>query len=125
MGQVDPFSRRPLAAGQPHEHVERASVNKHTPGPWRLNENNSWKTHPFSITVRKPGVNSTTIANIPTRVTLTPQEHQANARLISAAPDLLEALQTMPQGLLATDEDLMRWIETARGAIDKATGPTT
>ena len=75
--------------------------------------------------MRKPGVNSTTIANIPTRMTLTPQEHQANARLIPAAPDLLEALQTMPQGLLTTDEDLWRWSDKARAAIDKATGENT
>jgi len=99
-------------------------MNNHTPGPWTLNENNNWKTNPFSITVRKPGVHSTTIVNIPTRMTIPPQEQQANARLVSAAPDLLEALQTMPQGLMTTDEDWMRWIETARTAIDKAIGET-
>jgi hypothetical protein len=68
-------------------------MNKHTPGPWRLNENSNWKTNPFSITVSKPGVHSTTISNIPTRMTVPPQEQKANARLISAAPDLLEALK--------------------------------
>ena len=99
-------------------------MSKHTPGPWRLNENNNWKTNPFSVTVRKFGVHSTTIANIPTRMTVPPQEQQANARLIAAAPDLLEALQTLPQGPLYTDEDWTRWIETARAAIDKATGET-
>jgi hypothetical protein len=30
----------------------------------------------------------------------------------------------MPQGLMTTDEDWMRWIETARTAIDKAIGET-
>lgn len=100
-------------------------MSNHTPGPWTLNENNNWKTNPFSITVRKPGVHSTTIVNIPTRMTIPSQEQQANARLVSAAPDLLEALQNMPQGLMTTDEDWMRWIETARAAIDKATGENT
>lgn len=99
-------------------------MNKHTPGPWRLNENNNWKTNPFSVTVRKFGVHSTTIANIPTRMTVPPQEQQANARLIAAAPDLLEALQTLPQGPLYTDDEMNLWVEKASAAIDKATGET-
>jgi hypothetical protein len=99
-------------------------MSKHTPGPWRLNENNNWKTNPFSVTVRKFGVHSTTIANIPTRMTVPPQEQQANARLIAAAPDLLEALQTLPQGPLYTDDEINLWVEKASAAIDKATGET-
>ena len=99
-------------------------MNKHTPGPWRLNENNNWKTNPFSVTVRKFGVHGTTIANIPTRMTVPPQEQQANARLIAAAPDLLEALQTLPQGPLYTDDEINLWVEKASAAIDKATGET-
>lgn len=98
----------------------------HTPGPWRFNDNTQWwKTNPYSVTVRKPGVSSATVANIPERATITPEERQANARLIAAAPDLLEALQTLPQSLAATDEDLNRWTEKARAAIVKATGETT
>lgn len=92
----------------------------HTKQEWRLNENNNWKTNPFSITVRKHGVHSTTIANIPTRMTIPPREQQANARLISAAPDLLDALMTLP-GVTATDEELWAWNDKARAAIDKAT----
>lgn len=97
-------------------------MTKHTPGPWLLNENNNWKTNPFSVTVRKPGVHSTTVANIPTRMTIPPSEQQANARLISAAPDLLDALITMPQSMLNTEQDWWDWIDKARAAIDKATG---
>lgn len=93
----------------------------HTPGPWLLNENNNWKTNPFSVTVRKPGVHSTTVANIPTRMTIPPLEQQANARLISAAPDLLDALMTWPQWIGATDDDIWAWVDKARAAIDKAT----
>jgi hypothetical protein len=92
----------------------------HTKQEWRLNINNNWKTNPFSITARKHGVHSTTIANIPTRMTIPPLEQQANARLISAAPDLLDALMTMP-GLGATDVELWAWNDKARAAIDKAT----
>jgi hypothetical protein len=92
----------------------------HTKQEWRLNINNNWKTNPFSITARKHGVHSTTIANIPTRMSIPPLEQQANARLISAAPDLLDALMTMP-GLGATDVELWAWNDKARAAIDKAT----
>jgi len=94
---------------------------KHTKEKWVLNENNNWKTNPFSITARKRGVHSTTIANIPTRMTIPPQEQKANARLISAAPDLLDALMTLP-GVTATDEELWAWNDKARNAINKATG---
>jgi hypothetical protein len=66
---------------------------QHTKETWRYNENSYWKTHPFSISVRKRGVNSAVVANIPVRATIPPEEQKANARLISAAPDLLEALQ--------------------------------
>ncbi len=93
----------------------------HTPGPWLLNENDGWKTNPFSVTVRKPGVHSTTIANIPTRQTISPEEQQANARLISAAPDLLDALLNLPQHHGATEQEWWDWIAIARAAIDKAT----
>jgi len=99
-------------------------MTKHTPEPWVLNENNNWKTNPFSITVRKRGVHSTTVANIPTRMTIPPAEQQANARLISAAPDLLNALVTMPQGMSSTDQEWWDWIDKARSAINKATGET-
>jgi len=93
----------------------------HTKERWVLNENNNWKTNPFSITARKRGVHSATIANIPTRMTIPPLEQQANARLISAAPDLLDALMTWPQWIGATDDDIWAWVDKARAAIDKAT----
>ena len=95
---------------------------KHTQEKWVLNENFNWKTNPFSITARKRGVHSTTIANIPTRMTIPPQEQKANARLISAAPDLFNALITMPQHHGATEQEWWDWIAIARAAIDKVTG---
>lgn len=93
----------------------------HTKQEWRLNINNNWKTNPFSITARKHGVHSTTIANIPTRMSIPPLEQQANARLISAAPDLLDALLKLPQHHGATEQEWWDWIAIARAAIDKAT----
>lgn len=94
----------------------------YTKEQWVFNQNNNWKTNPFSITTRKRGVHSTTIANIPTRMTIPPQEQQANARLISAAPDLLDALLKLPQHHGATEQEWWDWIDIARAAIDKATG---
>jgi predicted metalloendopeptidase len=89
----------------------------YTPGPWKLEENPNWKVNPFSITVRKPGVLSTAVAKIPTRMTVPPQEQKANARLISAAPDLLEALK-----VLLDNNEWLTGETAARAAIKKAEG---
>lgn len=104
----------------------------HTSGPWLLSHNTNWKTNPFSVTVRKPGVHNTTVANIPLRMTIPPQEQQANARLIAAAPDLLAALEYALKDM----EGARDWVREkspmigvlavsigmARAAIAKATG---
>lgn len=59
------------------------------------------------------------------------EEYQANARLISAAPELLEALRLMLSmfekhicGLPGPDDAADRW-DKARAAIDKAMGIST
>ena len=91
-------------------------MSKHTPGPWRLNDNTKyWKTNIFSITVRKHGVSSSTVANVPARATIPVSEAWANARLIAAAPDLLEAVK-------AALSDDQPYIEKCKAAIAKATG---
>lgn len=96
-------------------------MNKHTPGPWTAIAT-GWATNPHAVWVKKKGVHSVAVANLPDRATISEAEREANARLISAAPDLLDALQTMPQGLSSTDEEWWAWIDKARTAIDKATG---
>jgi hypothetical protein len=101
-------------------------MSKHTPGPWRFNDNTKWwKTNPFSITVPRHGVHGAAIANIPARATISRLEAEANARLISAAPDLLEALMTFPQSIAWTDDELWAWSKKAIDAIEKATGEIT
>lgn len=101
------------------------NVSKHTPGPWLFNDNSEyWTTHPFSVTVRKRGVHAVAVANIPARATIELSEAKANAQLIAAAPDLLDALVTMPQGMSSSDQDWWDWVDKARSAIDKATGGT-
>jgi len=73
------------------------NMSNYTPGPWRFNNNVQWGwvTNPFSVTVKKPGVHSAVVANMPARQTIPWTEAEANARLIAAAPDLLEALQRL------------------------------
>ena len=93
---------------------------KHTPGPWRyVRANPSPTTGEHLIAGAKPGYlaevrdcRSGSVA--------------ANARLISAAPDLLEALQwlvdILPDPDLDNDELQRTWTRRARAAIAKATG---
>lgn len=98
-------------------------TSKHSAGPWILSHNTNWKTNPFSVCVKKYGVHSTTIANIPTRMTIPPEEQQANARLIGAAPDLLAALRwALDQIEDDLDPDHQAALTAARTAIAKATG---
>ncbi len=61
-------------------------MSKTTPGPWVVyDDRNDWKTNRIEIAAR-----GKTVARIYHSV---PEEDLPNARLIAAAPDLLEALQ--------------------------------
>ncbi len=92
-------------------------MSKHTPGPWYAV--GYWVEHGDSVadicTCDPAAIEQEHLGR-------TSAEIEANARLIAAAPDLLEALKSMPQSMAATDDDLMRWVEKARAAIAKATG---
>ena len=91
-------------------------MNKHTPGPWTYEQisNNAYVIDENGSAVmlyRNPD-----------------DEMKANARLIAAAPELLEALE----GMLAIDQenhqrghdddDVCKEVQTARAAIAKAKG---
>lgn len=81
-------------------------MQQHTPGPWIANH--------FHVAARGPGIEDHCIVG---RVDgCTGQEALANARLIAAAPDLLEALIEMASGHSMAGE------ARARAAIAKATG---
>lgn len=100
----------------------------HTPGPWRWNKNDTciWPT-----SGRRAPVADVFTATDPATELSEPSdsfsaEETANARLIAAAPDLLEALKAIRLAFLspgyaknATDLQLA---DQARAAIAKATG---
>ena len=57
------------------------------------------------------------------------EEQEANAKLIAAAPDLLEALQDLKREIILSDVDMdyidshfKPWLDKARAAIAKAGG---
>ncbi len=86
---------------------------KHTPGPWALDDESIYAPD---------GEGWKQVAEIPNWRTnpgevLTPEDN-ANARLIAAAPDLLEALKA----ILNETGGMGGPFTTARAAIAKATG---
>lgn len=92
---------------------------KHTPGPWQLERLTG--DHDIGIRVTGPVVSGYT-AFIRTGWPHENQrvEQEANAKLIAAAPDLLEALMTLVSSYDA--EDSFAELTVARAAIAKATG---
>lgn len=106
-------------------------MSKHTPGTWSVDgpSLSFYMLHPdpengYGITIRHG--NSGTIAHL-TCVESEKIERTANARLIAAAPEMLEALQafvgawpTIKGGTLNGDVVC----DLARAAIAKATGET-
>jgi hypothetical protein len=105
---------------------------QHTPGPWALDDKTraiTWGDVSFSASFGAGGfvVASHTISTLPTYQSdrLTP-EHHANARLIAAAPELLEVLGALMVTIDAQIDAGLRWdpetVAAARAAIAKATG---
>ena len=93
-------------------------MTQHTPGPWVTDRNQHGECHvmdEFGIAIADMAVDYSSIKKI--------EEHEANARLIAAAPELLEALKDMLDG----HEDACTGYgegaaDKARAAIAKATG---
>ena len=96
-------------------------MTKHTPGPWNFyDDSNDGKTNRIEIVAV-----GKTVARIYHSV---PAEDLPNARLIAAAPDLLDALETALDGWQREFEYLAKrtpeWVTKARASIAKATGET-
>ena len=89
-------------------------MSKHTPGPWRIDEDG------VGIIFEIEGYAVATVA---------PKNRTANARILSAAPDMLVELEDMTnvaeQAIIASGTDAefaaIR-VERARAAIAKAKG---
>ena len=113
-------------------------TNKHTPAPWKavINGVGYWEVvHPWpEQSFEEANHYSPTVVHVCTKEG---DEQEANARLISAAPDLLEALKILTERIayyasLAEGEapNIEQWAYTdgssdvakARSAIAKATG---
>ena len=101
-------------------------MSKHTPGPWAVREH--WSDDgAFEVYPTRGGAPSygqwSALAEVPEYGKEDSPEAEANAHLIAAAPDLLEALQEIVN---AADGDgwnqLDAGLKKARAAIAKATG---
>lgn len=84
-------------------------MTKHTPGPWRVVEDRA----PSSLEVY---AGKTAIAECWRRADV--ETEIANARLIAAAPELLDALKFVIAGV----PDTWEGVQKARATIAKATG---
>jgi hypothetical protein len=96
---------------------------KHTPGPWRVG---SWYDGRLPIVVADLADRS-----IIAELTGAKRAHEANAHLIAAAPDLLEALEGAQKALrkalpfLPADSESIfcgEWLDEINAAIAKAKG---
>jgi hypothetical protein len=90
------------------------SAARHTPGPW---------TYPGGTGNLIGGPDRLRVADLG-GLERSPDERQANARLISAAPDLLAALMEMDANCEnRQDEPFVKYVrDTCRAAILKAEG---
>lgn len=95
------------------------SKNAHTPGPWLIIPGgDEWSQGRIATIEPKPETmiseNYWTVAEVNNRR----DEREANARLISAAPDLLEALEAV----VSVADRATTEFDLARAAIAKARG---
>jgi len=102
------------------------------PQRWNLVENN-WKTNPYSITMRAPGVHQVTIANFPARATVPPEDSLAYARMMVCAPEMLDLLRRFVGwysnryeggNMVMPIKNQPPEIQDAMRLIEKATGET-
>lgn len=98
-------------------------MNKHTPGPWTAVSD---PLHFNSLTTIIAGNVSGGIPQV--RIDVGGKsdiaELEANARLIAAAPNLLEALEALVRGMFdgPDESDAVMLVTNARAAIAKARG---
>jgi len=111
---------------------EQAAVQAvpHTPGPWHVDRNNVHAGQIATIhhCLGNAWVEVWTDTWCFEGTVLDEARQEANARLIAAAPELLEALILMvrthdePAESSLQEMKELRWLESARAVIAKATG---
>lgn len=102
----------------------KAFKEKFTPGPWEfsktahgepglsiLSTDRSSDSEWVKWEIARVGLNSKRITS----------ETEANARLIAAAPELLECLKSFP-GAFCDPADLAKWVNLKVAALNKAEG---
>ncbi len=99
-------------------------TTKHTPGPWKARDCfTNGQPVEYAIETRDAWLASVHITGPKNGFDC--EEAEANARLIAAAPELLEALKKvlpLVESLVLDGEPYMNEQEEARDAIAKATG---
>ena len=89
-------------------------MSKHTPGPWEIHEEN---------TILGPKLDEKAVWLRPIVLQSKTGIKPENARLIAAAPDLLEALITLNDACRTPSQiGVLHGLELARAAIAKAKG---
>ena len=117
-----------IARGEAAPVVEIAEPATHTPGPWEMGRHATPESCPQFGVYAENG-NGRDLAHVVSAGTTRHAETEANARLIAAAPDLLEALQKLTDVLAdvySSEAQAKRALcsasKTARTAIAKAEG---
>jgi hypothetical protein len=87
------------------------SKHAHTPGPWDY-----YDMAAYGIAICKGGIGGQNVGHAHMYVGLTAEETTANARLMAAAPELLEALRALYSA------ETVETRAAARAAIAKAEG---
>ena len=90
-------------------------MSKHTPGPWAMPDSGQGRISKVGVNGGWDGMIATADCGDYAR---SRSEGLANARLIAAAPDLLEALKDA----VRDSESPGQWLDESRAAIAKATG---
>ena len=105
-----------------HKAGPEQAVAKHTPGPWNVDSNDPFVVYPYNgyaVARCKPGGRKCKDA-------VAVATARANARLIAAAPDLLENLTRVLVWMDGISDrlpaDMRPAIDAAHAAIAKATG---
>ena len=97
-------------------------MSKHTPGPWKRIANSIKSRKANCVIVRLPALTDCVGDETADQI----KEWDANARLIAAAPDLLEALEEAVYmlGIQEINEDSKPYERRIMAALAKAKGET-